>query len=199
MTAQMEAIDRPLLRRLANRLGIVESYLDQSGGEVRHTSDHTRERLLHAMGIDASTETRAARALRALQRARLSEWIAPVRVVRKRSRTLAQVNVRVPAMRADVVHWRLTLRTEAGIESIWTGSVPGGATRRLTLPLPVVPTIGYHDLSIAFDVDGQHHSARQRLIVVPSQCILPEARLLGRRGFGKIGRASCRERVCYPV
>ena len=184
MTAQMEATDRPLLRRLANRLGIVESYLDQSGGEVRHTSDHTRERLLHAMGIDASTETRAARALRALQRARLSEWIAPVRVVRKRSRTLAQVNVRVPAMRADVVHWRLTLRTEAGIESIWTGSVPGGATRRLTLSLPVVPTIGYHDLSIAFDGDGQHHSARQRLIVVPSQCILPEARLRGRRGFG---------------
>ena len=184
MTAQIEATDRPLLRRLARRLGILESYLDQSGGEVRYTSDHTRQRLLHAMGIDASTERRAARALRALRQARRHEWIAPVRVVRKRSRKISQVHVRIPTFNDASVHWRLTLRTEAGIESSWTGAVEGGPSRRVTLELPAVPTIGYHALTIDFEGDGVRHTGRQKLIVVPSQCILPEARLRGRRGFG---------------
>ncbi len=184
MTAHVEATERPRLRRLADRLGIIESYLDQSGGEVRHTSDQTRERLLHAMGIDASTEARAARALRALRRAKRQEWIAPVRVVRARSRTIGLVKVRVPATQAESVGWQLTLRAEDGIESTWHGSVPGGPTRRITLSLPAIPGIGYHELAIEFDGGAQRHTGRQRLIVVPAQCTSPEARMRGQRAFG---------------
>ncbi|MEP6617728.1 MAG: 4-alpha-glucanotransferase [bacterium] len=183
MTELTEDAERPLLRRLADRMGIIESYLDQSGGELRRTSDHTREKLLRAMGIDASTEPRAGRALRSLRRAKRQEWIAPVRVVRKRSRTIADVKVRVPSIH-DTVQWHLTLKTEAGIETSWHGTVEGGPSRRITLTLPTIPTIGYHELSIAFDGGGERFVARQRLIVVPSQCTPPEARLRGRRGFG---------------
>src|SRR5262245_39792714 len=62
---RMTEFDEPraMLRRLATRLGIVDSYVDQTGGHVRHTSDHTRERLLAAMGYDASTEESARAAL----------------------------------------------------------------------------------------------------------------------------------------
>ena len=56
MSEPSVSTDRPTLRRLATRLGIADSYLDQSGGEQRVTTDATRERLLAAMGIDASTE-----------------------------------------------------------------------------------------------------------------------------------------------
>src|SRR4051812_31355892 len=74
MSQQSVATERPMLRRLADRLGIASAYLDQSGGQERITSDATRERLLAAMGIDASTEERAREALRALRRKARRQW-----------------------------------------------------------------------------------------------------------------------------
>src|SRR3954465_13041001 len=111
MTDRSVATGRPVLRRLADRLGIASAYLDQSGGQERITSDATRERLLAAMGIDASTEERARDALRRLRRKARREWIAPVRVVRQRSRTLRSVRVRVPTWHVHEIRWTLTLRT----------------------------------------------------------------------------------------
>jgi 4-alpha-glucanotransferase len=175
---------RSALRELADRLGILPSYVDQTGERERLTSDETRERLLTAMGFDVSTEERAVETLRGLKRAKRREWIAPVRVVRQRSRSLARVSVRVPSMRSDTVEWTLTLRTEEGMEWRWTGTTSGGRARREQLTLPVVPPLGYHDLTVTFEGGGKWRSATQRLIVVPSRCTPPEARLRGRRGFG---------------
>ena len=164
----------------------MDSYVDQTGEERRHTSDDTRVRLLAAMGLDASTDVKARRILRALRRARRSEWIAPVRVVRQQSRNLTRVQVRVPASDQNDVPWSLVLRTEDGIETRWSGSTQGGRSRRLALAMPAVPPLGYHDLYVSFDVAGagEHIIGRQRLIVVPSRCTPPEVRLKGRRGFG---------------
>ena len=164
----------------------MDSYVDQTGEERRHTSDDTRVRLLAAMGLDASTDVKARRILRALRRARRSEWIAPVRVVRQQSRNLTRVQVRVPASDQNDVPWSLVLRTEDGIETRWSGSTQGGRSRRLALAMPAVPPLGYHDLYVSFDVAGagEHIIGRQRLIVVPSRCTPPEARLKGQRGFG---------------
>jgi 4-alpha-glucanotransferase len=176
--------DRPALRRLADRLGIAAAYLDQSGGEERITSDATRERLLAARGIDASTEQRAIEALRKLRRQARRQWISPVRVVRHRSRSLRHVHVRLPTLHVHEVHWTLQLRMEDGIETSWHGVVHGGPARRMTLELPVRPPLGYHDLTIELEAEGQRWRATQRLIVVPARCTPPEARLQGRRAFG---------------
>jgi hypothetical protein len=184
MSEQSVSTERPALRRLAARLGIAESYLDQTGDEQRVTTDATRERLLAAMGIDASTEERAIEALRKLRREARRQWIAPVRVVRERSRALRRVRVRVPTLHVHEVHWTLTLRTEDGVERSWRGMVHGGPAQRLDLELPVTPPLGYHDLTIELDAAGPRRRATQRLIVVPSRCTPPEARLHGRRGFG---------------
>ena len=175
---------RPSLHRLAERLGTQSAYVDQTGETLRLTSDATRHALLAAMGIDASTEERAAAALRALRVAVRRQWIAPVRVVRQRSRNLSRIVVRVPSMHAEQVQWTLTLRTEEGMETQWTGATHGGRSRRLRLELPVVPPLGYHDLSITFEGAGMVRTATQRLIIVPPQCVAPETRLRGRRAFG---------------
>jgi len=124
---QPEQSDRPLLRRLADRLGIVDAYLDQSGSELRRTSNATRERLLAAMGYDASTEDRARDVLRALWRAKRRQCISPVRVERQRSKSLTCVMVRVPRMDAEEIEWRLALVTEEGIRTEWSGVTHGGA------------------------------------------------------------------------
>jgi 4-alpha-glucanotransferase len=184
MSEHSVSTDRPALRRLAARLGIAESYLDQSGGEQRVTSDATRERLLAAMGIDASTEERALHALRRLRRKAQRQWIAPVRVVRQRSRALRRVHIRVPTLHVHEIRWTLTLQTEDGIVREWRGAVHGGPARTIALELPVVPPLGYHDLTVELEAEGERHSATQRLIVVPSRCTPPEARLQGRRAFG---------------
>ena len=175
---------RPLLHKLATLMRILPSYVDQTGESLRWTSEATAERLLAAMGIDASTEERAAESLRALRRARRRELMAPVRVVRKRSRKLAAVTIRVPATQAPEVHWTLTLRTEEGMESRWSGTTHGGPRHRTTLPLPPSLPLGYHDLHLELVAGGRTRRARQRLIVVPSESTAPEVRLRGRRGFG---------------
>lgn len=179
-----EPVERPLLCKLSSQLGIVDSYLDQTGMSLRQTSDETRERLLTAMGYDVSTEEHAGRALRKLRGRKNREWIAPVRVVRQRSRSLANVRVRVPATAAAEIAWRLTLVTEEEISWEWSGVTHGGRRRRMTLEIPVRPPLGYHDLHIAFSTDGREWSATQRLIVVPQRCTPPELRLHGKRGFG---------------
>ncbi len=175
---------RPLLHRLAARLGIIDSYLDQSGGEVRFTSDETRERLLAAMGHVADSEEKAGEILRRLRRAQRRRVIAPVRVVRQHSRSLASVRVRVPAFAAECVRWTLSLHTEEGIETSWTGELEGGASRIVRLPIHGRPPMGYHELTVEIEGDGRRRRGRQKLIVTPSQCTPPEARLRGHRGFG---------------
>src|SRR6476619_317915 len=105
-------VERPALRALAEQLGIQSSYVDQTGESLRLTSDATRERLLAAMGYDASTEAAARKVLRTLRRAERRRLIEPVRVVRQWSRTLARVRVRAPRIEAEAAQWTLTLRTE---------------------------------------------------------------------------------------
>jgi 4-alpha-glucanotransferase len=178
------AIDRPRLRQLANRLGIQSSYVDQTGETLRITSDATRERLLAAMGYDVATEERTAATLTALRRANRRELIPAVRVVRQHSRTLSRVTVRTPTTDAGELAWLLTLRTEEGMQSQWTGTIAGGRARREQLTLPVVPPLGYHELHVEFRANERTWRAMQRLIVVPSQATPPEARLRGKRGFG---------------
>ncbi len=165
-------------------MGILPQYVDQTGGHVRHTSDETRERLLAAMGLDASSEERATEALRALRRAERRQWIPPVRVVRQRSRLLSTVTARVPSMRSERVRWTLTLLTEEGTTTHWSGDVHGGRSRRIVLQLPVVPPLGYHTLTVTFEGADKRRTGTQRLIVVPSRCVAPETRLAGRRGYG---------------
>jgi 4-alpha-glucanotransferase len=184
MTESATGTERRALQQLAQRLGIAAAYLDQSGGEERVTTDATRERLLAAMGIDASTEERAREALRALHRRARREWIAPVRVVRQRSRALRTVAVRLPTWHVHEIRWTLRLRTEEGVETEWHGAMHGGPARRIALDLAVVPPLGYHDLSIELESEGRRLQATQRLIVVPERCTPPEARLHGQRAFG---------------
>src|SRR6478672_4392991 len=69
------------LRTLADRLGILPEYIDQTGREARVTSDETRVAILAAMGFDAATESRAASALELLEARELSRALRPVRVI----------------------------------------------------------------------------------------------------------------------
>jgi hypothetical protein len=55
------------LRVVADRVGIMAEYVDQTGKERRATSDRTRVALLAAMGYEASSEEGAKKTLSALR------------------------------------------------------------------------------------------------------------------------------------
>jgi 4-alpha-glucanotransferase len=73
------------LRALAERLGILSSYVSQDGREIRSTSDETRVAILAAMGYDASIEELAREALDELTERDAERVAEPVRVVRERN------------------------------------------------------------------------------------------------------------------
>ncbi len=110
------------LRTLADRLGILREYVDQTGRETRVTSDETRIAILAAMGFDAHTEADAARALELLD-------------ARERSRALRPVRVLVHGSTFTLPSSRATLTLEQGGQ--WR---PGAE-----LPL------GYHTLAMGDD------------------------------------------------
>ncbi len=72
------------LRTLAERLGILPSYVSQDAREVRSTSDETRAAILAAMGYDASSEDLARAALDELTERDAERVAEPVRVARER-------------------------------------------------------------------------------------------------------------------
>lgn len=165
------------LRRLAELVGIVPEYLDQTGTERRETTDATRIAILRALGVDASTDERAAAALHAWESELAAERIAPVRVVEVGSHEADRVVIRSP----ERTTWELTLRTEAGEERTTHGRLAAGEEHHVHLrePLP----IGYHTLRLTLGAGDVHE---QSLIVVPPRCTAPHEILGADRAFGVI-------------
>jgi 4-alpha-glucanotransferase len=177
-------VRRPALRALADRLGVLAFYVSQGGAVVR-TSDATREALARAMGLDASTEAAAARALAALARAERRRLVAPVRVVRAPAAGRARLAVTLPPGAHGSLEWEVELAEEGGRVRRAAGrAARPPASGRLALPLPGVPGLGYHRLRVRLRGSRHERAGAQRLIVVPETCLTAAERLGRRRVFG---------------
>lgn len=183
-----QASHQTALRELAERLGIMSSYLSQDGTQIRTTSDETRVAILAAMGHDASNEERARATLAEIVE-RESERVAePVLVARERElRDAASggLRFRVPrswGVRAgERVEYALALERESGRTHFREGTVEAGERGCIAISLEPSPDPGYHGVRIAISARGRSSEARQRLIVVPERCVAP-----ARPGYGII-------------
>ena len=171
------------LHRLADRYGIVPGYLDQTGREVRETSDETRVALLAAMGVDASTEDAAARALETLERQRAVELLPPVRVVAEGD-THLETALALGEVWGGSVEWALEVEEESGRVRREGGFARRAAGGHATIPIPWRLEPGYHTLRIDLHGALGSRSVRQSLVVVPRSCPTPDALLGGRRVYG---------------
>ncbi len=156
---------RPYLRALAARLGILDSYVDQSG-RARTTSDAARAAVLSAMGIDAATEAAARDALSALRAAARGQVLEPTRV----AQAAAARRLVVDRPPRDVRRWRVEITCDDGAGVRVDGHLR--AQQRLSVRLPPLPR-GYHDLQLTLTGAGGERRSRQRLIVVPRRCATP--------------------------
>jgi 4-alpha-glucanotransferase len=173
---------RPLLRALAHRLGILPSYRD-TGGRERETPDATRERLVRALGHEASDEAAAGRALEALARSDAERLVEPVLVYREWEHGAPKLVVNRRALGA-ARDYALVLRREDGAQAESAGALPrdGAPDAPLELPLPARVPHGYHEVLLA--LDGGARRARQHLILAPRTTFQPEEALGTRSGFG---------------
>jgi 4-alpha-glucanotransferase len=173
---------RPRLRALARALGVLDVYEEAGTGARRETSDAAREGLLAAMGLDASDEAAAARALADLRAGERRALLAPVEVVREgaaEAGRLVCTPSRAPGQRAE---WRVVVSDEAGARRAREGGGRVGP-EGLALRLPALAA-GYHDVEVELSVGGSVQRADQRRVVTPGRC-LPVSDRVGRRGaFG---------------
>ena len=175
-------MERPALRALADRVGILPDYVDTSG-QICVTSDVTRARLLFAMGFGADTEEEASRSLDAIERRNGEALVPPVSV--RREPLAPSVAARLPAELSDgELEWTVELTLESGETYRSAGAHSGARRPAFEVPLPVLPPPGYHRVRVALCAGGEERSAEQTLIVTPPTCLTPEEKLGGRSVFG---------------
>ncbi len=176
MTPPPSALDQ-----LAFAVGIIPSYIDQSGKEKRVTSAKTKVAILAAMGIDASTQESTAGALRELRAHARRELLAPTRVVEFDDASCHEValNLRASGVAA---RWEAEVVAEDGSVHRADGVVAPGQRARLSLPGAL--SIGYHDVRVRMQRGRRELEAQQRLIIVPPTCTPPCELIDDDRVFG---------------
>ena len=168
------------MHALADHLGIIAEYVDQTGKEKRATSDRTRVALLAAMGFDASSERAAARALAELRTRDRERLLRPVRVTQNAG---APVTCTLPPGWRSRVEWHLEIVNEEGK----TSRREGRATlrgRQFAIAFDEPLDIGYYAVRLTVRGKGQIATGAQRRIVVPPRCVSPETLLGGERVIG---------------
>ena len=189
--------DRPHLRSLADRLGVLPAYVDVDGVR-RVTKDTTRVALLAAMWFDASTEAAAAQATESLDRSEKQRILPPVRVVPVQSsggatgglpasalQRTPRTRLTIPGHDLTPVDWHIELREENGTSYVTKGRLrPRKRDRVILVPLPANPPAGYHTLCVTVDLPDRVLTAEQSFIVSPWHCTALSERVGQRRVYG---------------
>ncbi len=177
-------VERPHLRALADRAGILPDYVDCTGA-VRVTSDPTRELLLAAMWLDASSESAAQRSLQEKERRDQERLIDPVQVVSKHHDRPPTIRFRVPEGQTGVLDWHITLNLESGQVHRVQGQVTlRKSSGKFDVSLPVQPETGYHRLTATLRTSRSERTAEQSLIITPGSCVSPADAFGNRRLVG---------------
>ncbi|HEY2852994.1 MAG TPA: 4-alpha-glucanotransferase [Gemmatimonadaceae bacterium] len=173
--------------RLAETVGIIPKYLDQTGTEWRKCAPESRAAILSAMGLDVSTESSAERALRALRQVERAELIAPVHIVQRDDDTATRhVEARLASPPNGEARWQLTLILENGVTRSAEGRWGRGMHAELPIPWPTYPPLGYHRLDLTVTIAGEERTGEQTLIIVPPRCVQPSEKLGNARAFGVV-------------
>lgn len=180
-----------LLRRLAERAGIVLAYEDD-WGNLQKLSDENLKALLCAMGFDVSSEDTLRSAVAHLDNMAWKRPLPPVLVGSAEHNEL-EVPIVVPAGRFGSIEWSVTTEDSAGLRGKTALShthakeartIEGRSLERRLLRLPVSLPAGYHDLRVELRDDDAADAGQTRLIIAPGQCYLPAEIRRGNRLWG---------------
>ena len=163
--------------KLAEHLGILPSYLDQSG-QPRLTSPETQRAILSAMGFAVSNDADAGARLEELYDVGRKRLIDPV-LVHVRGPKL-RIRVHAPR-RAGALRWRLEIRSERGRLAAREGLYDSAGPLEIETP---DLGLGYYDVRLKLTGSQGELDANQTLIVVPPRCMVPSDIVGDRKAFG---------------
>ena len=175
---------RPLLRALATRLGILPDYREAGSSALRRTSDATREALAAAMGVDASSEAAAARALAELDAAARARPCEPRAVARVGSAAARRLSLALPVRAGTRAEYELELRLEDGRSLHRRGRARVGRRGLTALPLGRALPEGVHALRARVAAGGAWLEAAQTRVVAPARAYTLREQLGASRVFG---------------
>lgn len=174
-------MSRPHLRALARACGILDEYR-ATDGSPRRVTDTTREALVRAMGIDASSERAAAEALRAQEEHERSRCLDAVEVVRVERRW--RLRGRAPrTWHGRTATWLLHLALENGDRAQREGTIRIGSDAAFAIPGPPLPR-GVHEVRLHLECDGGQIRAIQCVFAAPRGCVAVERQLGQSRAYG---------------
>ncbi len=161
---------RPWLAALAERCGVLPSFIDTAGVR-RLASPATQVAIVEALGFDASTEAAARRSLRAVEDP--GELVlAPTAMLSSDAKAVVEVARPAGAGGASgAIEWGARIELESGATLDFDGRARAGRGGRWRLPLGCPLPIGYHRATLSV-VDREHRQcdATQHLIVAPETC-----------------------------
>lgn len=159
------------LDSLSEYCGILASYVD-ARGETQPAAPESRQALLAAMGVSATDEENARRALLELRARDAEQLLPPVHVHYQASGTVRiGLNAEPPPQAA---YWRIELEN-GGVRG---GRVQDALTADGELRIEEQLPDGYHTLTV------EPTGSRCSLIVTPGRCWLPSGVDAGRRFWG---------------
>jgi 4-alpha-glucanotransferase len=167
---------------LADRMGIIDEYVDQTGKEIRRTSDATRIALLGVLGFDAQSASQARRSLERLDADEAQHIIPPVAVVREGDNE-TDLLVRFGDTPCPV-SWSITMRDERGNEFTGNGRAWEDDTPTVRVAYPAHPPAGYYQVDLRMTTDAGTREGRQLLVVTPDRAPAPHIITGGRNVFG---------------
>ena len=162
MSEQSVATDRPCSAGSPTGWASLDSYVDQSGGRCASRPTRRASGCSRRWGSTRAPRSARAGAARACAGTAQPQWIAPVRVVRQRSRAFAP---RARA-RADAARARDPLDADAahgGRHRAQRGGARCTAGRRVASARAARgrPPLGYHDLTIELEARRRAPHARR--------------------------------------
>jgi len=174
---------RPALQRLADALGILPGYHDIAGA-YHATPASTAERLVLAMGFDASTEDAAAESLERVQADEHIRLLAPVCVLNRTAAMPRQLLLRSRANPSATCLWTVTIRSEQKETITLRGTGLADASGMVPVSIPPELPDGYYDVEASLVEGGVERLGRQHLILSPGLCLSAAERLSQAGGWG---------------
>jgi 4-alpha-glucanotransferase len=180
-----EPLPPDLLDRLCEELGVDREYWDL-WGQQHHASAAAQAAILTSLGLDASNANRLRLSAEELSASRWTRELPPVLVV-SMAESMPAVRLCVPDSLVPGGSVTVTLRLENGrlysrtyplssLASIETCLIGQENYLALSLPLPGVPELGYHEVQAVVEgASGLPRTSHCRLVVAPDRAWLPEA------------------------
>ncbi len=180
----IEPLPPDLLDLLCDKLRVDREYWD-IWGHQHHASTACQAAILTSLGLDASSAGRLRLSAESLEASRWTRGLPPVVVVSV-AEPWPALRLTVPERALPGGHVAVTLRLESGrldsrshalssLASIEAHTIAQESYLALSLPLPGVPELGYHDVQALVEGrSGFSRTSKCRLIVAPERAWLPE-------------------------